>query len=178
MSCRCPRRPGDTRHMAGQLPDEFSAVVKRQRGVFARWQANAMEVDPGAVTARLRSGRWQRLYHGVYAAFTGGLCREAELWAAVLRAGPRAVLSHQTAAELEGFAARPSRLIHVTVPLAQHRARVPGIIVHRSGRFDVARHPLRTPPRTRVEETTLDRRTWQPPSTTLSGGSAVHAARG
>lgn len=142
--------------MAGQLPDEFRAMVKRQCGVFARWQANAMEVDPGAVTARLRSGRWQRLYHGVYAAFTGGLCREAELWAAVVRFGPRAVLSHQTAAELEGFAARPSRLIHVTVPLAQHRAHVPGIIVHRSGRLDLARHPLRTPPRTRVEETALD----------------------
>jgi very-short-patch-repair endonuclease len=124
--------------------------------VFARWQANALAVDRSVIGSRLASGRWQRLYHGVYAAFSGRLCREAELWAAVLRAGPQAVLSHQTAAEVDGFAARPSRLIHVTVPLAQHVALVPGIVIHRSGRLEVARHPLRKPPRTRVEETALD----------------------
>jgi hypothetical protein len=66
------------------------------------------------------------------------------------------VLSHQTAAELDGFGARSGRLIHVTVPLDQHMVRVPGIVVRRSGRLEVARHPLRTPSRTRVEETALD----------------------
>ena len=142
--------------MAGQLPDHIRNLLDRQRGVLARWQVTAMAVDTGVVTARLRSGRWQRVHLGVYAAFTGQLGREAELWAAVLRAGPRAVLSHQSAAELDGFAAGPSALIHVTVPLAQHMSRVPGLVVHRSGRLDVARHPARIPPRTRVEETALD----------------------
>jgi predicted transcriptional regulator of viral defense system len=115
-----------------------------------------MAIDRSLITSPLRSGRWQRPYPGVYVAFTGRLGREAELWAAVLRAGPRAVLSHQTAAELDGFAARPGRLIHVTVPLAQHMIRTPGIVVHRSGRLEAARHPARIPPRTRIEETALD----------------------
>jgi hypothetical protein len=66
------------------------------------------------------------------------------------------VLSHQTAAELDGFGAGRGRLIHVSVPLAQHMVRIPGIAVHRSGRLEVARHPARMPPRTRVEETALD----------------------
>jgi very-short-patch-repair endonuclease len=139
-----------------QLPDDFRELLTLQCGVFARWQANAMAVDRGLISARLSRGRWRRRYHGVYAAFTGRLCREAELWAAVLRAGPEAVLSHQTAAEVDRFAVGPSRLIHVTVPLAQHMVRVPGIVIHRSGRLELARHPSRTPPRTRVEETALD----------------------
>ena len=142
--------------MAGQLCDDLRDLLDLQCGVVARWQANAMAVDPDVITARLRSGRWRRLHRGIYTAFTGRPGRESELWAAVLRAGPRAVLSHQTAAELDGFAPGPSRLIHVTVPLAQHMAAVPGIVVHRSGRLELTRHPLRTPPRTRIEETSLD----------------------
>jgi hypothetical protein len=66
------------------------------------------------------------------------------------------VLSHYTAAELDGFAREPSRLIHVTVPADRRVVRVPGLAVHRSGRLERARHPTRTPPRTRVEETALD----------------------
>ena len=156
MSCRGLCLPSETRDMAKQLPDEFRELLAGQCGVFARWQANAIAVDRGIINARLASGRWQRLHQGVYAAFTGRPGRDAELWAAVLRAGPRAVLSHQSAAEVDGFAARPSPVVHVTVPLDQHIIHVPGIAVHRSSRIDVARHPLRTPPRTRVEETALD----------------------
>jgi hypothetical protein len=142
--------------MSERLSDDFGDLLARQRGVFARWQLPAIALDPGVVAASLRSDRFQRLYRGVYAAFTGPPCREAELWAAVLRAGPDAVLSHQTAAELDGFAPAPSRLIHVTVPLEKRATRVRGIVLHRSGRLEMARHPARTPPRTRVEETALD----------------------
>jgi hypothetical protein len=142
--------------MAGQVPSQLRDLLDAQSGVFARWQAIALGIDPEFVQGRLRSGRWQRPQLGVYAAFSGPVSRDAQLWAAVLRAGPQAVLSHQSAAELEGFAPRPSRLIHVTVPLAQHMVKVPGIVAHRSGRLELARHPVRTPPRTRIEETALD----------------------
>jgi hypothetical protein len=142
--------------MNDQLSDDFGDMLALQRGVFARWQVSAMGLDPRVVAASLRSRRFQRLRTGVYAAFTGSPCREAELWAAVLRAGPGAVLSHQTAAELDGFAPGPSRLIHVSVPLEKRVVRVQGIALHRSGRLEETRHPARTPPRTRVEETALD----------------------
>jgi hypothetical protein len=142
--------------MDAQPRGHVGELLARQCGVFARWQVDPMGPDLDVAAAHLRSGRWQRLYLGVYAAFTGRLCRDAQLWAAVLRAGPRAVLSHQTAAELDGFAAGPSQLIHVTVPLARHMVGIPGLAVHRSGRLEQARHPARTPPRTRIEETALD----------------------
>jgi hypothetical protein len=142
--------------MSERLLGDFDDLVVLQRGVFTRWQVMAAALDPAVVAASVRSGRFQRLYPGVYAAFTGPPCREAELWAAVLRAGPDAVLSHETAAELDGFAPGPGRLIHVTVPLEKRVARAPGIALHRSSRLEMARHPARTPPRTRIEETALD----------------------
>jgi very-short-patch-repair endonuclease len=96
------------------------------------------------------------VHRGVYATFTGDLGREALLWAAVLRAGVGAALSHQTAAELIGLTDTPSKVIHVTVPLDRHPEPVPGVVVHRSWRIGLATHPAQIPPRTRVEETVLD----------------------
>jgi hypothetical protein len=77
----------------------------------------------------------------------------------LLRAGPGATLSHHTAAGLHGLTDRPGEQIHVTVPVARNPARygkIPGVIVHRSSRIGLARHPALAPPRTRVEETVLD----------------------
>jgi PAS domain-containing protein len=78
------------------------------------------------------------------------------LWAAVLRAGPRAVLSHQTAARLWGLPAAESSLIHVSVPSGSPAPRIPGVIVHYSSRGPQAHHPVLAPPRTTVEATVLD----------------------
>lgn len=140
--------------MSKRLSEELRHLLEQQSGVFARWQVSG--ADLGIVRALLRGGRFQRLDCGIYAGFTGPPGRDAKLWAAVLRPGPGAALSYQTAAELDGFAVRPGTLIHVTVPLDKRMVRVPGLAVHRSGRIAAATHPARTPPRTRVEETVLD----------------------
>jgi hypothetical protein len=107
----------------------------------------------------LRAGHWQKVYPGVYATFTGELTREAELWAALLRAGPEATLSHYTAAERHGLLDRPAQAIHITVPADSHparRARIPDVVIHRSRSISRARHPAMAPPCTRVEDTVLD----------------------
>lgn len=142
--------------MKERISEDLDELLARQAGVFARWQVSASVPELGLTAASLRSGRFQRLYTGVYAAFTGLPRRKAQLWAAVLRAGPGAVLSYQSAAELDGFAVEPGRVIHVTIPAEKRVVRVPGIVVHRSARLDLARHPSKTPPRTRLEETALD----------------------
>ena len=105
---------------------------------------------------RVRSGRWQQLHPGVYATFTGGPGHSAQLWAAVLAAGPGAVLSHETAAELQRLADKPAASIHVTVPRQRHVAAIRGVSLHRSGRAVEAVQRDSNPPRTRVEETVLD----------------------
>lgn len=142
--------------MPQQLPDECIRLLKRQRGVIARWQATSVGLAPERIDGLLRTGRWQPVGYGVYATFTGRLTRDAILWAAVLRTGPQSVLSHQTAGGLYGIVDDGGQVIHVTVPHEQHRQPVPGLVIHRSWRFLRVADPGFRPPRTQIEETVLD----------------------
>lgn len=128
-------------------------------GVITR--AQVARSGPGAIKAdnQLRYGRWQRLQRGVYAPFTGQPTREERIWAALLRAGPGATLSHWTAAERHGLTDRLSAKIHITVHADRNPAKsgeIPGVVIHRSGSIARTRHPAMSPPCTRVEETVLD----------------------
>jgi hypothetical protein len=105
---------------------------------------------------RIRSRRWQQIHPGVYATFTGVPGRNALFWAAVLSAGPGAVLSHETAAELLSLTDKAADSIHVSIPRQRHVAAVPGVSIHRSARAVEAALGYSNPPRTRVEETVLD----------------------
>jgi hypothetical protein len=138
--------------------ESFSQHLEIQAAAFARRQGADVGVDPETMRTRVRSGRWQRLHRGVYATFSGDPARETVLWAALLRAGPDAVLSHQTAAERHGLIDEPSPVITITVPASRHPAQVkiPGVIVHRSDAILRTRHPAMLPPCTRVEDTVLD----------------------
>jgi hypothetical protein len=142
--------------MAQQLPKPCLRLLSGQCGVIASWQAGAAGISGRHMQDLERSGRWRRLHFGVYAAFTGQPPRPAALWAAVLRAGPRAILSHETAAELDGLIDKPSRLTHLTVPYSQHRLPVAGMVIHRSSRSLAFRQQRPFPPRTATEETVLD----------------------
>jgi very-short-patch-repair endonuclease len=142
--------------MTVTLPESCRQLIKLQRGVIARWQAPTVDLPSTTINSLLRTGRWQPLQRGVYATFSGEPGREAELWAAVLRAGPQAVLSHQTAAELDGLTGKGGAVIHVAVPRTSRVDPIPGVRIHRSERLAQARHPTRMPPRTRIEETVLD----------------------
>ena len=138
------------------LPDPCRELLEFQGGVISRHQARSLGLPADVIDGRLRAGAWRQLQWGVYAAFTGEPARAALLWAAVLRAGPGAALSHQSAAELDHLTSRPSPGIHVTIP-EDRRVRVAsGVVIHRSGRIAVARHPALLPPRTRIEETVID----------------------
>jgi hypothetical protein len=119
-------------------------------------QAQKAGVNAWQVANLLKQGRWQRVQYGVYAAFTGELPRPAILWAAVLRAGPRAILSHQTAAGLDGLIDVRRGPIHVTVPYVQKRRPIAGIAVHRSSRSIGIKEQRGLPPQTMTEETVLD----------------------
>jgi len=136
--------------------ESLQQLAESQRGVITRRQAFEAGLTRDAIEARVNSGRWQRVYPGVFAMFSGEVGRAAVLWAAVLRAGPGATLSHQTAAELHGLTLKPSQLIHVTIPADRRVEPVSGLVIHRSGRIQAARHPCQEPPRTRIEETVID----------------------
>jgi very-short-patch-repair endonuclease len=137
----------------GAVLDELIAL---QCGIVTRRQCLDAGLSLGTIRHKLRSGQWQRIWEGVFATFSGPLPRPAQLWAAALNGGEGAVLSHHTAAELWGLIKRPAPVIHVTIPARRLVSAPPGVVVHRSGRVERARHPSLRPPRTRVEETILD----------------------
>jgi predicted transcriptional regulator of viral defense system len=141
--------------MGYDIPAPVDEIARWQAGAISRRQLLAAGISDQIILERLRRQRWQQLYRGVYAVFSGPATRDTWLWAAVLRAGDGAVLSHKTAAELHGLIETPAESIHVTVPSAR-RVRNSGIVIRISGRVQEARQPGREPPRTTVEETVLD----------------------
>ncbi|NED96591.1 hypothetical protein G1H11_14870 [Phytoactinopolyspora alkaliphila] len=136
---------------------KLEELVQAQHGTVSRRQLADCGVTDRQIFRCLRSGRWRRVHVGVYATFTGPLTFSARVWAALLRAGRGAVASHQTAAYLDGVCDEPGTIIHVTVPAGRHvRGRIEDVRVHYAHRLGRTRHPARSPPRTRVEETVLD----------------------
>jgi hypothetical protein len=145
--------------MGLKIPAGGRELLARQGGVIGRAQGAQLGLSPYSMRHRVRAADWQRVQRGVYATFSGEVTREAQLWAALLRGGPEAVLSHQTAAELYGLLKQPSPMIHLTVPATANPAKsgkIPGVAVHRSRIIEATRHPALLPPRTRIEDTVLD----------------------
>jgi Transcriptional regulator, AbiEi antitoxin len=152
------RNPFTPRGSFGTLGSMFlDEMLRLQAGVITYAQARECGIPGSTIDAWSATGRWQRVYFGVYAAFSGPLSRAAMLWAAVLWAGRGAMLSYWTAAELHGFGdPRGSRVIHVTIPWERKLTAPDGIEVHRSRRASLSLHPGLSPPRSRVDDTVLD----------------------
>jgi very-short-patch-repair endonuclease len=89
-------------------------AAERQYGVVARRQLLAAGLSPKAVEHRLRAGRLIVLHRGVYAVGHRRLTRDGHGSAAVLAAGPGAVLSHRDAAALHGLGHWRVNVIEVT----------------------------------------------------------------
>jgi len=144
--------------MAHENSLSWQFQLQGQSAVVSRQQAREAGFTEEAIKWRLRSGEWRRLYRGAYATFTGDPSREAKLWAAVLRAGPGAVLSYETAAEVHGVIDKPVGPIHVSVPAERRpgRRKVRGVVIHRARCLVPQWQPPWQLPRTTVEDTVLD----------------------
>jgi very-short-patch-repair endonuclease len=142
--------------VATDIPESLRELARMQCNIASRQQILNGGVTNAALIWRLQRAQWQQLHRGVYALFSGEPSREAGLWAAVLRAGPGAVLSHHTAAELLRLTDWPSELVHVTVPSRRRVQPTPGFAIHLSHSIGRTRHPGLLPPRTRIEDTVLD----------------------
>jgi len=133
------------------------ARIKAQAGIVSRQQLLRDGTNRMTIVSKVKSGQWRQVHHGVYATFTGGLTRQAELWAAVLYAGRGAVLSHETAAEILGITDRRASSIDVTIP-APRRVRAPkGVTIHTSSLVYPRWRPFPGyPPHTFFDETVVD----------------------
>lgn len=98
-------------------------------------QLVALGFGPGAIKTRAANGRLHRLFRGVYAVGHVPRTQEARWIAAVIAAGPGAVLSHLDAARLWGIYDGRGPRIHVTTTTRSPRS-LGGIVAHRSRRLD------------------------------------------
>ncbi len=129
--------------MTLEIPAGGRQLLASQDGVIGRAQGAQLGLSPYSMRHRVRAADWQRIQRGAYATFSGEVTREAQLWAALLYGVPR----------------EPSSMIHLTVPATTNPAkhgRIPGVVVHRSRIIEATRHPVLSPPRTRIEHTVLD----------------------
>jgi very-short-patch-repair endonuclease len=128
---------------------QVQELAGRQHGLVSRRQLLELGFASHAIKHRIANGRLHPVLRGVYAVGRPQISRYGRWMAAVLRCGPRAVLSHQSAGALWEIVAERSGRIELSVPAATTR-RVPGLVVHRRilSAEDVTTHrgiPLTTP---------------------------------
>jgi very-short-patch-repair endonuclease len=128
-------------------------VADRQAGRVAAFQLAHLGVADSTVHGWVRSRYLLRVAPRVYAVGHLAPSREADLWTAVLYAGPGAALSHVTAANWRELAEFPGPVIHVSTPRAC--ASLPGIAVHGPRAF-LDREVVDRMPVTTVAQTVLD----------------------
>lgn len=139
---------------------ELAAALGRQAGLVARRQLSG--TDLRLVRRELASGRWRQLGPRVVAIHNGPLTAQQRLWAAVLHAGPQAVLSGRTAASLGGLSGWSKGPIHVLLPRgAVPPGRLPDVTVHWT-REPIERHPALEPARVRMPVAVLQTAAWSP----------------
>ena len=123
---------------------------------MSRAQALASGLSVRQVVWRVSSGRWVRLYPGVFLTQPGRDDRRSANSAAVLACGSGAVLSHWSVAHGLGLTRAVPKLVHVSVPLTRRVVEPPGVVVHRTVGAVDASQAWQWPPRTSVEQTVID----------------------
>ena len=134
----------------------IATLADQQHGVVTRTQLLTAGLSVGDVDRRIGARRLRCLHRGVYAVGHRALTADGRWIAAVLSAGPGAVLSDASAATAWDLQRSASGLVHVTVATRAGRDRRPGIRTHRRvlTAHDVTIHrniPITTPARTIVD---------------------------
>jgi putative AbiEi antitoxin of type IV toxin-antitoxin system/uncharacterized protein DUF559 len=124
-------RPAVARCDEPPLDVAIARLAEPQHGVVSLAQLRSLGLCKSAVSKRARNGRLTRIHRGVYAVGHGRLTREGRWMAAVLACGPKAVLSHRSAAALWGIRSDNRAKTDVSLPSPSARPR-PDIDVHRS----------------------------------------------
>jgi hypothetical protein len=108
--------PHDPRSSTRRRRAQLAALATRQHGVVARRQLLSLGFTRDEVKGSLGACRLLAIHPGVYAVGHRATTEQARWMAAVLACGPRALLSHRSAAALTGLRRTSQRWTEVTVP--------------------------------------------------------------
>jgi very-short-patch-repair endonuclease len=110
---------------------QMALVAARQGGVVSRDQLSGLGFTDKQILHMADDGSVHRLHHNVFAVGHRRLNNRAHLFAALLSLGPRAFLSHRTAAAVHGLRSINLHEVEMTVPGSGGRAR-DGLVIHRT----------------------------------------------
>ena len=155
--CRCYQLTKGFAYMSDStevrsLDERLYDTAEHQAGYFTTAQAREIGFTPSQLTYHARSGRFIRVKWGIYRLALYPSTPHEDLFVAWLRAGPKAVISHDSALALYELSDVLPNRIHVTVPRSASRRR-PELALH-TNRLDpsdvtsVAGLPITTVPRT------------------------------
>jgi very-short-patch-repair endonuclease len=119
-------------------PDErIAKLAARQRGLITRQQLLALAVSSSAIARAVARHRLHPVHRGVYALVPRSALPALALeQAALLACGPRALISHTSAAALWGLCPSAGGPVTLTVVRSEAGRSRAGIIVHRISRLD------------------------------------------
>ena len=144
-------------------PRALRALLDRQDSAATTAQLMRLGANRPWIDRRVASGMWQRPHRGVVITYSGPPTWRARFRAALLYAGPEAVLSHEATGFLHGFRTAPPATVTVTVPAGLRATDSPGLTIVRSRRLPNSRPSsggvppgARTFARTSFAETALD----------------------
>jgi hypothetical protein len=106
-------------------------LASRQHGVFDDAQLRELKATHHEMRLRVESGRWRRLYEGIYTFAGVPLSWQGLLFAAQLAGGTDAVASHRSAAALHDLPGGNRAVAEITC-VRWRRARHDGLVVHES----------------------------------------------
>lgn len=130
----------------------FDRLTRTQYGRISWAQLKYLGLSDNRIHWCIKHGYLIPLHPKVYAVGHAAPSREADLWAAILYAGPGAMLSHRTAAQWRGLIDYPPHSIDVSTP--RQIKSISGIKVY--GRRRLARHRYDHLPITSIPQTVLD----------------------
>ena len=140
---------------------ELAALARAQLGVVRRTQLATLGITRHHVRRQLEAQRWRVIGPNVVILSTGPLTRAQARWAAVLHAGPRALLAGLTALESHGLRGWPREELHVLVPMGVSVPTLPRLSVHRTRLLAAADPRAAGCPATTVARATLDAARWE-----------------
>ncbi len=109
--------------------DTLYQIAEGQGGYFAAWQARRAGFSRDQLSYRTKSGQLERIAHGIYRLRRFPASPYEDLFVALLRTGPRSVISHESALGVYDLTDALPAQVHVTVPRTASRRRE-GIRLH------------------------------------------------
>ncbi len=133
--------------MEQSLVEHVRRRAARSDDVLTVRQLQALGVSPDATERRVARGTWQRLHRGVVVVHSGPVTWRTRARAALLHAGPGALLSHAAAGHLLEYLDRAPRVVDVSIPERRRVVPADGVRIHRRRRLEgewIARLPVTT----------------------------------